>query len=94
MCIRDRLYALQTILGSFRNDGLLTTVSIDTYQRESNRYGGVALISKAETYFSYESKFVAQVITDNRFKDLSRDALDCVAIDVYKRQVHLCSLPQ
>lgn len=74
------LYALQTILGSFRNDGLLTTVSIDTYQRESNRYGGVALISKAETYFSYESKFVAQVITDNRFKDLSRDALDCVAI--------------
>ena len=40
----------------------------------------MALISKAETYFSYESKFVAQVITDNRFKDLSRDALDCVAI--------------
>lgn len=49
-------------LEKLRLDGLLSQVVIDTYQRETERYGGVQLIRKAEDYFFHDSRTVMKLL--------------------------------
>lgn len=35
----------------YRTDGMISSVVLDTYQREVERYGGSTLINNAEEYF-------------------------------------------
>ena len=60
-----------------RLDGLLSKVIIDSYQRETKRYGGMELIKAAEEYFYYDSCFVMQIINKMRFENhkLNIDAI-------------------
>jgi lantibiotic biosynthesis protein len=43
--------------------GLLQKITIDTYEREVERYGGPMLIEKAEDYFHYDSQSVAMILS-------------------------------
>jgi len=49
-------------LEKLRLDGLLSQVVIDTYQRETERYGGAQLIGKAEDYFFHDSRTVMKIL--------------------------------
>lgn len=49
-------------LEQLRLKGLLSQVVIDTYQRETERYGGATLIEKAEEYFFYDSRTVMKIL--------------------------------
>lgn len=49
-------------LEQLRLRGLLSQVVIDTYQRETERYGGITLIEKTEDYFFYDSRTVMKIL--------------------------------
>ncbi|WDV44320.1 lantibiotic dehydratase [Clostridiaceae bacterium M8S5] len=53
-------------LNTLKDDGLLSSVQIDTYIREIERYGGIALIENAEDLFHYDSEYVAELIKAKR----------------------------
>lgn len=59
-------------------EGVLTKITIDTYEREVERYGGVALIDKAETLFHYDSRSVEKLLYLHRFNHTNLD-LDIIA---------------
>lgn len=60
--VAEVLMQMMHFFESVRNRGLLTTVVLDTYQREVSRYGGIRLIDSAENYFFYDSLLVMQIL--------------------------------
>ncbi|MEG1311707.1 MAG: lantibiotic dehydratase [Romboutsia sp.] len=48
---------------------LIKKVSIDTYEREIERYGGIELIDIAEEYFYYDSNYIGQALGNNRLNE-------------------------
>jgi len=56
------------LLSTLHADGFLSKIVIDSYLRESERYGGPELIKYAEEYFSHESKFVMKLISMHRYE--------------------------
>lgn len=56
-----------------RSNGMLSRVVIDTYQRESERYGGPQLIEMAEDYFYHDSHFAMELIIRQRYGLLDTD---------------------
>lgn len=50
-----------------KNDGLLSKITIDTYERETGRYGGLNLIELAESYFYFDSCLALEIITRLRY---------------------------
>jgi len=63
--------ALSQLLGGLHNDGLISKAVIDSYMRESERYGGPDLIKHAEEYFCHDSKLSMQLLTMERFGKLN-----------------------
>lgn len=49
-------------LEQMRQKGLISQVVIDSYQRETERYGGTQLIQKAEDYFFSDSRAVMRIL--------------------------------
>ena len=47
---------------ALRQCGLLSNAAVDTYQRETERYGGPELIQKAEEYFCHDSRAVLSIL--------------------------------
>lgn len=47
---------------ALRQCGLLSSAAVDTYQRETERYGGPELIQKAEEYFYHDSRAVLSIL--------------------------------
>ena len=86
MCIRDslrvRVQAIQEgavpqtfglLVGWFeelRQRGLLSKVATDTYQRETERYGGSELIQRAEEYFYHDSRVVLSILRRRQVEKL------------------------
>ena len=54
---------LMALFEKARMSGLVSKVEIDTYERETGRYGGTELIEKAEEYFYFESRMVMKIIS-------------------------------
>lgn len=57
-------------LENIRKEGLISKAVIDTYQRETERYGGIELIEKAEEYFFHDSRTVMKIINKQRIEKL------------------------
>lgn len=57
-----------------QNNGMINKVIFDVYERETNRYGGFNLISKAEELFESDSKFVISLL--NHFDTSNQEELD------------------
>ena len=53
-----------------RQRGLLSNIVIDTYQRETERYGGPELIGKAEEYFFHDSRTVLNILRKRQVEKL------------------------
>lgn len=66
-------------LESLRLDGLITKITIDSYQRETERYGGPELIEIAEDYFYHNSSLVMQIISKIRYENLELN-LDVIGV--------------
>lgn len=64
---------------SLKNDGLLSTIEIDTYVREIERYGGVAAIDYAEKVFFYDSMVVLNILLLKRLNKINID-IDEIAL--------------
>jgi len=58
-------------LKTIRIGGLISKAVIDTYQRETERYGGADLIRQAEEYFFEDSKLVMSILKKQRLEGLS-----------------------
>ena len=58
---------------ALRSDGLIFRVVIDTYKRETVRYGGLQLIDLAEAHFHYSSQIVISIIRKIRYEGLDID---------------------
>jgi len=58
---------------SLRTDGLISTVVIDSYIREAERYGGPDLIKFAEDYFFHDSRLAMQIVKKLRYEKLEID---------------------
>ena len=56
-------------------DGIISKATIDSYIRESERYGGPQLIQYAEDYFYSDSKLAMSLLTKHRYgqQDLNLD---------------------
>lgn len=63
----------------YRTDGMISSVVLDTYQREVERYGGSTLINNAEEYFFYDSHFVLKFLSEYMVQENDRC---CVGISV------------
>lgn len=64
---------------SLRLDGLISKITIDSYQREVERYGGPELIGIAEDYFFHNSRLVMQIIKKMRYEKLQIN-LDVIGV--------------
>lgn len=53
-----------------RQRGLLSKVATDTYQRETERYGGSELIQRAEEYFYHDSRVVLSILRRRQVEKL------------------------
>lgn len=53
-----------------RQRGLLSGVVADSYQRETERYGGTELIGKAEEYFFHDSRTVLSILRKQQVEKL------------------------
>ncbi|WP_144510537.1 lantibiotic dehydratase [Bacillus sp. FJAT-22090] len=78
MLYQKLLPLLHDFFKSLTNEGLLTNVSIATYDREVERYGGISLIDKAETLFYHDSRSVEGLLYLHRFSHTNLD-LDIIA---------------
>jgi lantibiotic biosynthesis protein len=78
MLYQKLLPLLHDFFNTLTNEGLLTNVSIATYEREVERYGGISLIDKAETLFYYDSRSVEGLLYLHRFSHTNLD-LDIIA---------------
>jgi len=58
-------------LKAIQIEGLISKAVIDTYQRETERYGGTDLIRQAEEYFFEDSKLVMSILKKQRLEGLS-----------------------
>ena len=59
---------LMHLFEQFRNAALISKVVVDTYERETVRYGGAKLIKDAEKYFFYDSQTVMKIIYMQQLK--------------------------
>lgn len=64
---------------TLRDEGLLSKVEIDTYEREIERYGGLELMEYAEKVFFYDSIVVSNILYLRRMRQLNM-SLDEVAL--------------
>lgn len=68
-------------------NGLLSKVQMDTYLRETERYGGVELIELAEKIFHYDSVFVTEILKMKRMGEIKEnfDYFVCASvIDIFE----------
>lgn len=70
---------IATWLEVLRTNGLISKVVIDSYQRETERYGGPELIDFAENYFFHNSRLVMQIISKLRYEKLQIN-LDVIGV--------------
>lgn len=62
---------LMVLFEKLRKEALISTVLIDTYHREAERYGGTKLIQDAEKYFFYDSRFVLKTLDTYLGKEIN-----------------------
>lgn len=55
---------------TLKAEGLISKVTIDSYQRETVRYGGPELIEAAEEFFFHNSRFVMKLMHMQRYNKL------------------------
>lgn len=55
---------------TLKDKGLISKITIDSYERETVRYGGPDLINTAEEFFFHNSRFVMQLIHMQRYNKL------------------------
>ncbi|HBF2788648.1 TPA: thiopeptide-type bacteriocin biosynthesis protein [Clostridioides difficile] len=65
-------------LEKIQNRGMINKAIYDFYERETNRYGGLKLISKAEELFESDSEFVIELL--NSFDITDRGELDKICL--------------
>lgn len=62
---------LKRLLNSLIEKGLMTSYSIDSYDRELERYGGIKLMDIAEKLFYFDSIVVEEILKLKRSKSIS-----------------------
>lgn len=74
--VLEKVFALSI---KFKHEGLISRVVLDTYHREVERYGGLALVKKAEEYFYHDSEFVICLLTllRNNHADINLEYIGC-----------------
>ncbi len=65
-------------LTKLKEEGLVSRIVIDTYQREIERYGGSGLIEEAEKFFCDESQGMISVI--DQINNMEQVEIDCLGI--------------
>jgi thiopeptide-type bacteriocin biosynthesis protein len=69
---------MNKLLENFKNKGFISEVLIDSYKRETERYGGPDLIREAEEYFCHESHLIMK--TMNKFLGSYEEEIDYIGI--------------
>ncbi len=67
--------------GKLVHAGFCTTYSVNTYEREVERYGGVEGLRICESIFSIDSEFVADCLALPEFKKLDRTVVGLLSIN-------------
>jgi thiopeptide-type bacteriocin biosynthesis protein len=67
-------------LETLRLDGLISKITIDSYQRELERYGGAGLIKQAEEYFFHSSRLAMQIISKIRYEKSLKINIDVIGV--------------
>lgn len=65
-CLAELFENSNKLFVKFREWGLISSVVVDSYQRETERYGGPQLIREAEEYFYQESRFMLKLLQAKR----------------------------
>jgi len=80
--ILELLPQLNVWFNRLKEEGLISRIIIDTYDREIERYGGIDLISPAEDFFHTDSKFVSKImqLKESKLLSLDDDSLGIIGV--------------
>lgn len=73
------------VLNIARENGILNTYDISTYDKEVERYGGIESLLICENIFCFDSKLIVQLlkVVKNKHSDLNIDCLSVVSAYIY-----------